>query len=80
MQNTHEDGWIGSITFGRDETGPYIAGSCPTCTGSGSTSLIQIKGNDDGDGHYNAQCLDGKMCGISLPVTWATTSLPPGQP
>ena len=72
VQITHSNGWIGSVTFARDKTGPYTTGSCPTCTGSGSTSLMLVDGNNNGK-VYSTDCLDGKMCDITFPAAWATT-------
>ena len=71
MQNTDADGWVGSVTFARDKTMPYVAGSCPTCDVPGSTSLILVDGNENTGGH--ARCVNGKMCDISLAPVWATT-------
>lgn len=69
LQNTGSHRWIGSVAFAHDKTGPYIAGSCPTCTGSGNTSRILVQGDNHASDDYNPRCLNGKMCGISLPLS-----------
>ena len=75
MQNTNNDGWVGSVTFARTRKGPFVPGYCTTCNKKGPTLSMGLDGDASG-GALGGVCHYGKKCDIAFDLGACTCNPP----